>query len=1045
MVGNSAEIPRTILPSVLSTYPIKWTSNNTNIATVGESSGIVTGKNAGTATITAKILNKSGVETGIQATCTVTVISDLVINAQNMIIAKGQTAQIPYTYGGSSRDISWKSSSTSIATVSGGSVTGGQTPGTITATATNSLNGKTATIKIIVGEITLSGDSSVEEGLSILVNKTIKPTEIENNKVKWTSSDTTKATVDDAGNVKGIKAGTATISATVLDFNGNSTKIVATKTITVKKSLVVNNDKIIIPVNGTEKISTNVAGNTGLSFSSSNSNIATVDGSGIVTGKATGTTKITVTYESGESKEVLVTVIVGSLTLTNTTVKVGSTVEIPRAVQPSALNSYGIEWSSNNTTIATVGASTGLVKGIKEGTATITAKISGTSISKTCTVTVIDDLVINDDEMVVAKGNSRNINFTYSGDISNLTATSSSDNCSVSISGNNIVVTGKINGEATITVRNKNTNKQDTIKVIVMDFSMSGYPQVVPGQMIATQVSNLPSTLTGGVYTYKSLNDNIATVSSGGIVTAKAIGTATIQVTLTKDGQSITHSNVLNVVQGTTTITGPYGDNLTNAKIDTVVGHLPIALKAGSSSSTAGFLWSSNNSQVASVDSNGNVKIVGAGQAIISLRNTVGSTVTVTINVINMSVSAPKVLYYPGRTDTGEHPRKQTLSASVTSNPSVTGNTITYKWSSDDKTKATVNSSGFVTAVSNGNANIICEGTLSGTYGGTINIEKTITINNDAVAQVVKSSSGVTTTIPYAILNLAFEKYDSGDTIQLVDNIDSIVKFGDVDQIEISKNTTFDLNGYNLFVGGESNVFGVSGGVFNIKNSKTSGGVSINETFVYGQKSSTVVNVENVKIQTNANVAFNMDKESTINVKSGSITSSGNSIGTIVLANKAKAKITGGTITGSTHAIYNNGEGNIQLYIDDSNESINIKSTKVSKDTEEVPSTATATIRTNGNIKIGNNSDNKIYTSAGKTKLDDFEDSRPSLYIGGGNYGIQQFTNETASVPSKIYWYNGEIQGENNSIMINEPDKKTKKINEQERTIAPFGTPKGEA
>ena len=297
------------------------------------------------------------------------------------------------------------------------------------------------------------------------------------------------------------------------------------------------------------------------------------------------------------------------------------------------------------------------------------------------------------------------------------------------------------------------------------------------------------------------------------------------------------------------------------------------------------------------------------------------------------------------------------------------------------------------------------------------------------MAQVVKSSSGVTTTIPYAILNLAFEKYDSGDTIQLVDNIDSIVKFGDVDQIEISKNTTFDLNGYNLFVGGESNVFGVSGGVFNIKNSKTSGGVSINETFVYGQKSSTVVNVENVKIQTNANVAFNMDKESTINVKSGSITSSGNSIGTIVLANKAKAKITGGTITGSTHAIYNNGEGNIQLYIDDSNESINIKSTKVSKDTEEVPSTATATIRTNGNIKIGNNSDNKIYTSAGKTKLDDFEDSRPSLYIGGGNYGIQQFTNETASVPSKIYWYNGEIQGENNSIMINEPDKKTKKIN----------------
>ena len=1014
MVGNSAEIPRTILPSVLSTYPIKWTSNNTNIATVGESSGIVTGKNAGTATITAKILNKSGVETGIQATCTVTVISDLVINAQNMIIAKGQTAQIPYTYGGSSRDISWKSSSTSIATVSGGSVTGGQTPGTITATATNSLNGKTATIKIIVGEITLSGDSSVEEGLSILVNKTIKPTEIENNKVKWTSSDTTKATVDDAGNVKGIKAGTATISATVLDFNGNSTKIVATKTITVKKSLVVNNDKIIIPVNGTEKISTNVAGNTGLSFSSSNSNIATVDGSGIVTGKATGTTKITVTYESGESKEVLVTVIVGSLTLTNTTVKVGSTVEIPRAVQPSALNSYGIEWSSNNTTIATVGASTGLVKGIKEGTATITAKISGTSISKTCTVTVIDDLVINDDEMVVAKGNSRNINFTYSGDISNLTATSSSDNCSVSISGNNIVVTGKINGEATITVRNKNTNKQDTIKVIVMDFSMSGYPQVVPGQMIATQVSNLPSTLTGGVYTYKSLNDNIATVSSGGIVTAKAIGTATIQVTLTKDGQSITHSNVLNVVQGTTTITGPYGDNLTNAKIDTVVGHIPIALKAGSSSSTAGFSWSSNNSQVASVDSNGSVKIVGAGQAIISLRNTVGSTVTVTINVINMSVSTPKVLYYPGRTDTGEHPRKQTLSASVTSNPSVTGNTITYKWSSDDKTKATVNSSGFVTAVSTGNANIICEGTLSGTYGGTINIEKTITINNDAVAQIIDISNGVTSITPYAILNTAFSDVEDGNTIKLVDNIDSAEKYGASAQILLSgKDCILDLNGYTISVSGTLRVISLlNGSNFKITNTKKSGAIKLGNKQFLSAGTGTVVEMENVVIESNLEV-YSMTSTSTLKVKSGKIVSSSSTRPAINMLGTSKLTITGGTISANKCAIQNNGTGNIQIYVDENNpESINVKSTN----------TDSSTIYTEGNIKIGNNSDEKIYASIDNMELDEFDDESTELYIGGGKYGIQVITDEASTNKSKIYWYNGEIQGTTNSIMINEPE-----------------------
>ena len=1015
MVGNSAEIPRTILPSALSTYPIKWTSNNNNIATVGESSGIVTGKSAGTVTITAKILNKSGAETGIQATCTVTVISDLVINAQNMIIAKGQTAQIPYTYGGSSSDISWKSSSTSIATVSGGSVTGGQTPGTITATATNSLNGKTATIKIIVGEITLSGDSSVEEGLSILVNKTIKPTEIENNKVKWTSSDTTKATVDDAGNVKGIKAGTTTISATVLDFNGNSTKIVATKTITVKKSLVVNNDKIIIPVNGTEKISTNVAGNTGLSFSSSNSNIATVDGSGTVTGKATGTTKITVTYESGESKEVLVTVIVGSLTLTNTTVKVGSTVEIPRAVQPSALNSYGIEWSSNNTTIATVGASTGLVKGIKEGTATITAKISGTSISKTCTVTVVDDLVINDDEMVVARGNSRNINFSYSGDISNLTATSSDTfYCDVAISGNNIVVTGKANGEVTVTVKNKNTNKQDTIKITVMDFSFPGFDEIVPGQMIAAQTSSLPSTLMGGVYSYRSLNTNIATISSGGLITAKSVGTTTIEATLTKDGQSITHSNELVVVNGTTTITGPYGDNLTNGKIDTVVGHTPISLKAESSSSSAKFTWSSNNNKVATVDNNGYVKIIGAGQATISLKNTVGSTATVNINVIGMSVSNAKTLYYPGRSDTGEHPRKQTLSVSLTSNPSITDNKITYSWNSEDKDKVIVNS-GNITAVGVGNTNVICKGTLSGVYGGDVTVKTLIEVNNDAVAQIVNITNGTTKIVPYAELNTAFSESSSGDTIQLVDNINSIVKFGSVAQISVNKNITFDLNGYNITVGGSSSVFSVTSTTMNIKNSKDSGGVNVSETFLKGHYGSIII-LENTNIETKEGYeAFYITSTARLQVKSGKILTSGDADGAIVMKENSNSIITGGTIVGAKHAIYNTGDGTIQIYIDNDNErNINIKSSN----TDE------PTIYTNGSIKIGNNSDEKVYASNKNTQLGDFEESRPELYIGGGKYGIQIIAKGSVSKKTKIYWYNGELEGTSNSIMVNTPDDK---------------------
>ena len=69
--------------------------------------------------------------------------------------------QIPYTYDGDASDITWSSSS-NIATVSNGTVSGGASAGTTIVTAKNKLNGKNATIRVIVGEITLSGESNVE-------------------------------------------------------------------------------------------------------------------------------------------------------------------------------------------------------------------------------------------------------------------------------------------------------------------------------------------------------------------------------------------------------------------------------------------------------------------------------------------------------------------------------------------------------------------------------------------------------------------------------------------------------------------------------------------------------------------------------------------------------------------------------------------------------------------------------------------------------------------------------------------------------------------
>ena len=157
-----------------------------------------------------------------------------------------------------------------------------------------------------------------------------------------------------------------------------------------------------------------------------------------------------------------------------------------------------------------------------------------------------------------------------------------------------------------------------------------------------------------------------------------------------------------------------------------------------------------------------------------------------------------------------------------------------------------------------------------------------------------------------------------------------------------------------------------------------------------------------------------MQSTSVLKVKSGTISSTG---AAVLMSENAKTTITGGTISGTAHAIYNTGNGYIQAYIDsNNNESIKI----TSKNTNE------STIYTKGNVKLGNNSDSKIYASKENTQVDEFEDSRPEFYIGGGKYGIQAITDDTITEPIKIYYYNGEVQGTKNAIVVNESNSDNK-------------------
>jgi len=146
-------------------------------------------------------------------------------------------------------------------------------------------------------------------------------------------------------------------------------------------------------------------------YTSSDTNVATVNGEGLVTAKAEGTTTITATatgYSSQNGKKIyqpasvsyVVTVVpatvpVTSITLneTNLNKKVGdAAVTLTATIAPDDATDKTVTWESSNTSVATV--ADGVVTFVGAGTATITATATNgtadTSDDKTatCAVTV---------------------------------------------------------------------------------------------------------------------------------------------------------------------------------------------------------------------------------------------------------------------------------------------------------------------------------------------------------------------------------------------------------------------------------------------------------------------------------------------------------------------------------------------------------------------------------------------------------------------------------------------------------------------------------
>ena len=285
--------------------------------------------------------------------------------------------------------VSWSSSNAAVATVDAqGLVTAaGNGTATITATAGGVSGTATVTVAQTVSAVAVSpATDTLVAGDTVRLAAEATDANghaVAESEFEWASSDTLVARVDDSGLVTGAAAGEAEITATSSGVTGRAQVTVVAP---VPTTVAVTPDSVVFTSIGqTEQLSAEVRDQSGrvmagvaVSWASSDTTVAAVDSAGLLTAAGSGVTTVTATVgEVSGAAFVTVEQSAGSVIVSPRadTIAPGDTLRLLAEAYDEnghPVESAQFSWSSNDVSVARVDGS-GLVHGVAEGTATITA------------------------------------------------------------------------------------------------------------------------------------------------------------------------------------------------------------------------------------------------------------------------------------------------------------------------------------------------------------------------------------------------------------------------------------------------------------------------------------------------------------------------------------------------------------------------------------------------------------------------------------------------------------------------------------------------
>ncbi len=634
--GKTTQLNATVLPAKAEDKSVKWYSSDPKIATVSQT-GLVKGISNGTVTITCK--SNDG---GIIDTCEVRVlimVDSVSLNKTSASIYTTKTLQLKATVlpeNAYNKKVTWESSNTKVATVSStGKVTAvGSGKAVITCKTASMKRTASCTVTVLkkteVESMKLNKSSAiVYVGKYTTLTSEVLPSGATYKDVKWSSSNTKVAKVDSNGKVTAVSKGTATITCTSVD-NPMVKKSCTVKVYVKVTGVKLDNSSAKIYEGQTKQLKATVspsnASNKKVTWTSSDTKIATVNSKGLVTAKKPGVAYITCkTDNAGFTAKCKITVVKliksKSVKLNKTKVSVddGKYYQLTATVSPSDASVKTVTYKSSDTSVATV-SSKGKIYAVKPGTATITCTTKDTGKTAKCVVTVKKvvptKVTLNKTSVSVSYNKTYQLKATVSP--SNATTQSvkwkSSDSSVVYVNSKGVVQGLKPGKSAVITCTTVSGKKVAQCTVKVNPIKVKGVKlnktaaTLSINQTTALTPKFSPSNATNKSVVWRSSNTKVATVNSKGVVKAVGIGSAVITCT-TKDG-SFTAKCTVQVksvkVLGVTL-------NQTKLSMNKGASYTLKATVVPENASNKAVTWKSSDTSVATVSSNGVVKAVGKG------------------------------------------------------------------------------------------------------------------------------------------------------------------------------------------------------------------------------------------------------------------------------------------------------------------------------------------------------------------------------------------------------------------------------------------------